>query len=69
MVAGRIAIVHLLCACLVDSCITCMLSIAMIKHYDQRQVREESVYFRLQLIVHCEGKSGQKLKQECAGRT
>ena len=33
------------------------------KEHDQKQLREESVYFSLELIVHHPGKPGRQLKQ------
>jgi hypothetical protein len=39
-------------------------SVAVLKHHDQKSLRKERLYFILQLIFHHPGKSGQELKAQ-----
>lgn len=47
---------------LVTTCIR--VSVAVIKHDEQKQLGKERIYFILKLVVHYLGRSGQELKSK-----
>jgi hypothetical protein len=49
---------------------SCLVSVAMIKHYGQNNLeRKDLLGLHFQVIVHCRGKSRQELKQKLEAET